>query len=137
MGWTYTDLGRNRLTLEQAKSMHVMEATRYGSNICARIVMHEWKPKTWYAVIRMEYLEGHEKAGQIVYFLRTDMIDITGGQFGYKDMTEDMGPYLDDKPSRAMAKAVYKYIPHAAGYAKDFRDWACISYQNENQIQLI
>jgi len=139
MGWTYNDLQRNRMTLDQAKEEHVRQATRYGEGTIARIIMHEWHAKTWYALIGFYPAAGNpaELQKPTKVFLRTDIIDTSAGQFGYKDMSEEMGPNLDDKPSRAMAKAVYKYIPHAAGYAKDFRDWAGISYQNENQLNLV
>lgn len=125
MGYTYINLHRNRLTLQQAKENHVREATRYGQDTTARIIMHEWHPKTWYALIGF-YKAGSDKPHKII--LRTDIIDTTGGEFGYKDLCEEMGPYLDDKPSRAMAAAVFKYIPHAERHAKDFRDWAGIPY---------
>jgi len=137
MGWTTTDLIRCRMTLDQAKAEHVRQATRYSNGIDARIVMHEWHASTWYAIIRLEYPQDHERAGEIKYFLRTDMIEATPASFGYKDMIEDMGPHLDDKPSRFMAKTVFKYIPNAEGYAKDFRDWAGIPYIHEKQLELI
>lgn len=146
MGWTYTDLARNRMTLEQVKQNHVREATRYGEATLARMIMHEWHPKTWYAIIGLyppldpdpfapELFDQLAKTLGTAYmkptkiFLRTDIIDIAGGQFGYKDMCEDMGPRLDDKPSRALAKAVFKYIPEpCCQYAREFRDWAGIPY---------
>lgn len=131
MGWTYLDLARNRMTLQQAKDNHVREATRYGEGTIARIIMHEWHACTWYAIIGFYACETASKPDKI--FLRTDMIDTAGGQFGYKDMTEQMGPHLDDKPSPAFAKAAFKYIPYATGYARDFRDWAGIPYLAERQ----
>lgn len=134
MGWTYLDLARNRMTLQQAKDNHVREATRYGEGTIARIIIHEWHARTWYAIIGL-YREQADDKLQTPHtiFLRTDMIDTTGGQFGYKDMTEQMGPRLDDKPSPAFAKAAFKYIPYATGYARDFRDWAGIPYLAERQ----
>lgn len=131
MGWTYTDLHRNRLTLEQAKADHVRDATRYGETITARIIMHEWHDRTWYAIIA--FYASPDAATPTNVFLRTDKLDCSRSSFGYKDMCEQMGPHLDDKPSRALAKAVFKYIPEAPGeYARKFRDWAQISYRNPN-----
>lgn len=130
MGWTYLDLNRNRVTLAQAKEKHVREATYYSEGTTARIIMHEWHPKTWYALIGF-YSPGSDKPHKV--FLRTDIIDTSAGAFGYKDLCEEMGPYLDDKPSRAMAAAVFKYIPHAERHAKDFRDWAGIPYLKNAQ----
>jgi hypothetical protein len=129
MGWTYTDLARNRLTLEQAKQNHVRDATNYGDRAVARIIMHEWHDKTWYAIIGLYTpTEDQQRQKPETIFLRTDIIDTAGGQFGYKDMTESVGPRLNNRPSRALAKAVFKYIPIAPGYAKEFRDWAGIPY---------
>ena len=137
MGWTYTDIARFNISLDQAKFDHINQATRYGDNIKANIVIHEWKACTWFAVIRLEYLEGHEKAGQVCYFLRTDMIEASPSQFGYKDMTEEMGPYVQDKPSLNMIRAIFKYIPKAEGYAKEFRQRMGIPYLEERQLELI
>ena len=134
MGWTFTDLNRNRMTLDQAKDQHVRQATQYTGQT-VRIIMHEWHAKTWYAIIGFYETPESQKPHKV--FLRTDMIDTSGGQFGYKDMSEEMGPHLDDKPSRAMANAVFRYIPKAEGYAKDFRQWAGIAYMDEKQLQLV
>ncbi len=48
MGWTITDLARNRLTLGQAKDNHVRDATRYCDGTIARIIFHEWHDHTWW-----------------------------------------------------------------------------------------
>lgn len=133
MGWTFTDLQRNRITLDQAKAAHVRAATAYTGKT-ARIIMHEFHPRTWYALIG--FYENEDSRTPYKVFLRTDMIDTTAGQFGYKDMTEEMGPNLDNRPSRQMAKETFKYIPRAEGYARDFRDWAGIPYIDERQTTL-
>jgi hypothetical protein len=129
MGWTYNNLKRNRLTLDQAKQNHVREATLYSGGTVARIIMHEWHPKTWYAIIGL-YAAQTDGKEQKPYqsFLRTDMIDASPAEFGYKDMTEEMGPYVEDRPSASMCAAIVKYIPKAEGYAKEFRDRMGIPY---------
>lgn len=130
MGWTYTDLARNRLTLEQAKHHHVREATQNGEGTIARIIMHEWHDHTWYAIIG--FYPSPDATAPSDVFLRTDRLDCSAGAFGYKDMSEQMGPRLDNKPSRALAKAVFKYIPQAPNeWAREFRDWAGIPYLKE------
>jgi hypothetical protein len=132
MGWTYNNLKRNRLTLDQAKQNHVREATLYSGGTIARIIMHEWHPKTWYAIIGLyaAQTDGKEQKPYQI-FLRTDMIDATPAEFGYKDMTEEMGPYVEDRPSASMCAAIVKYIPKAEGYAKEFRDRMGIPYLSE------
>lgn len=125
MGWTYMNLRRNRLTLDQAKENHVREAIQYCNGTVARIIMHEWHPKTWYAIIGL-YHPQNQKPDLI--FLRTDKIDASAAEFGYKDMSEDMGPYLDDRPTPGMCAAILKYIPRAEGYAKEFRERMGIPY---------
>lgn len=128
MGWTITDLDRNRTSLQYAKEDHVRESTRYGNTIKAELIAHEWRPSTWYAIIKLTYLDGHERKGQSETFLRTDMIEATPARFGYKDMTEQMGPNVDDKPSEQMKALIYKHIPTAKGYATAFRDRMGIKY---------
>jgi len=127
MGWTFTDLARNRLTLEQAKDNHVRDATRYCDGTIARIIFHEWHDRTWYAIIG--FYASNDATTPSEVFLRTDKLDCSAGAFGYKDMSENMGPRLDDKPSRALAKAVFQYIPEVPNqWAREFRDWAGIPY---------
>lgn len=97
MGWTITDLHRNRLTLEQAKQKHLASVINYGTETKAELIAHEWHAATFYALIRLE------RPGLTpVTFLRVDMIEQSPASFGYKDMSESMGPYVDDKPSAAL-----------------------------------
>lgn len=134
MGWTYTDLQRNRLTLDQAKQNHVRQATQYSDKI-ARIIMHEWHANSWYALIG--FYDTEESTKPNLVFFRTDIIDQSALSFGYKDLCEEMGPHMQDRPSRAMAKLVFKYIPHAPSlYARDFRDFAGIPYLTQKQLEL-
>lgn len=134
MGWTITDLDRNRQSLQYAKEDHVRDATRYGNGIKAELIAHEWHPSTWYAIIRLTYPEGHERHGQPVTFLRTDMIEQSPARFGYKDMVESMGPNLDDKPSQKMKALIYEHIPFAEGYAVDFRKRMGIQYNEQLRL---
>lgn len=136
MGWTYTDLQRSGQSLEQAKLEHVARASYYSSNIRAGIVIHEWRPSTWFALVALNYLPGHAKAGSTEHFLRVDMIEASPASFGYKDMEEGMGPYVADRPSAQFAKAVFKYLPEAEGYAAEFRDRMGIPYIHKAQLDL-
>jgi hypothetical protein len=113
MGWTYTDLNRCRKTLAQAKADHEREAVNYGGNTKAEMIAREWHDKTFYAIIRLTFATP-DKAPKT--FLRIDLLDNTNGQFGYKDMTEDMGVYVDNAPSEKFAKLIYKYIPRFYNY---------------------
>lgn len=130
MGWTFTV--RSKKTLAQHREDHVRDATDYGDRKIARIIAHEWHPRTWYALIG--FYETPESQKPYRVFLRTDIIDMSGGEFGYKDMSEDMGPYLDDKPSKKFAAAVYRYKPHAEGYAVEFRERMGIKYDSQQQL---
>jgi hypothetical protein len=122
MGWIYLDLARAGLSLEQAKINHVREAAQYGPGTAARIIMHEWHPRTWYAIIGLyAALSDQRMQTPHTIFLRTDSIDTSDGQFGYKDMTEQMGPLVDDTPTLAMVRAIFRYIPYAEGDAIAFR----------------
>lgn len=122
MGWTITDLSSARMTLQQAKDKHVADAVRYGSGT-TELVKHEWHPTTWYAIIRRTLPNG-----EVTTFLRVDMIEQTPMHFGYKDMSEEMGPYVQEAPSAAMKAAIFKHIPIAKGWAKQFRDRVGIQY---------
>lgn len=133
MGWTVTDLGRNRTNLVDAKARHVYQATQYCNGVKAEMLGHEWKQNTFFAIIRLVFPAERNKAPET--FLRVDMIEQSAGSFGYKDMSEEMGPYVDDKPSREFAALVYKYIPVAKGYAKEFRDRMGIKYDAAEQMQ--
>jgi hypothetical protein len=124
MGWTITDLGRYGKTLEQAKADHVAEATRYGEGVKAEMIAHEWHAETFYAIIR---LSGGRYEKPVTFF-RTDMIEQSPVSFGYKDQSEEMGPYCKNRPSRAFAALVYKHIPEVSGYAMDFRKRMGIKY---------
>lgn len=138
MGWTYTSLRDNRKSLEDAKREHVYDATRYSDNIKAEMLAYEWRPKTFFAIIKLNFLEGHAKADQSKTFLRIDLIDTAGGEFGYKDGAEEMGMYQDDKPSRIMAQKIYEFIPVAEGYAPEWRERNGIKYrQAEKQLEMI
>ena len=128
MGWTITDLSRAHMTLQQAKDKHVADAVRYGTGK-TELVKHEWHPTTWYAIIRRTLPNG-----EVATFLRVDMIEQTALHFGYKDMSEGMGPYVQDAPSAAMKAAIFKHIPIAKGWAKQFRDRVGIPYV-EAEIQ--
>jgi len=126
MGWTFHN---EKKTLAQFRDNHVREATQYRDKI-ARIIMHEWHPHTWYALIGFYDTPDSTQPNHV--FLRTDMIDSGGeyGQFGYKDMEESYGPYLEDKPTKGMADTIYKYIPEVYGYAGEFRDRMGIKYDS-------
>lgn len=133
MGWTFTDLARNRITLEQAQADHVRQATRYSAPIDAKIVYHEWHNKTWFAIMRME-------GGRYTvptYWLRIDMIDTSGGQFGYKDGAEEMGMYQDNKPSEQLKKLIYKYIPVPTGYGLEWRQRNGVQFKDPAQLELV
>jgi hypothetical protein len=122
MGWIYLDLARAGLSLEQAKINHVRDAAQYGPGTTARIIMHEWHPRTWYAIIGL-YAAHSDQSFQTPYtvFLRVDSIDTRDGQFGYKDMTEQMGPLVADTPCLVMVRTIFRYIPYAEGDAITFR----------------
>lgn len=122
MGWIYLDPARAGLSLEQAKINHVRDAARYGPGLAARIIMHEWHPRTWYAIIGLyAALSDQRMQTPHTIFLRIDSFDTSGGQFGYKDMTEQMGPLVDDTPTLAMVRAIFRHIPYAEGDAIAFR----------------
>ena len=53
--------------------------------------------------------------------MRVDKIECSSREFGYKDMTEECGPNVNDAPSHKMKEAIFKHIPIAEGYAADFR----------------
>lgn len=135
MGWIYQDLARAGLTLEQAKRRHVAAATDYGPGTTARIIMHEWHARSWYAIIGLYAVHADQRSQKPhTIFLRTDRIDTSEGQFGYKAMTERMGPLPDDRPSRAMAKAIFTYIPDAEGDAIPFRRWCGIPFFDKTTV---
>jgi hypothetical protein len=131
MGWTYNNLKRNRLTLDQAKQNHVREATLYSGGTVARIIMHEWHPKTWYAIIGLYAAQTdgkQQKPYQI--FLRTDMIDASPAEFGYKDMTEEWDPMsrIDHPPLCARRLSNISRRPKVT--PKSFANgWASPTYQ--------
>jgi len=91
-----------------------------------RIILHEWHPRTWYALIGV-YQTPESEHPSYVYF-RVDAIEAGYGHFAYNSATEEMGPYVDDKPTPEMAAAVRKYIPIVGGWAKEFRDRVGIGY---------
>lgn len=119
MGWLYTR--QSEKSLSEQKSDHAWNATRYGANVRAEILAQEWHAKTWFAVMRVTCLEGHEKAGNVETWLNIDLIDTAGGQFGYKSGSESMGMYQENKPSRAFAAEIYRHIPSAQGYGIEWR----------------
>lgn len=136
MGWIYMDLARAGLSLEQAKINHVRDSSRYGPGAAARIIMHEWHPRTWYAIIGLYAVHSDQRMQPPhTVFLRTDRIDTSDGQFGYKDMTEQMGPLLDDTPSLAMVRAIFRYIPFAEGDAIGFRQSHGIPFLQKARAQ--
>ena len=130
MGWTTNDLHRNRKTLEQAKAEHLRDAVDYTTGT-AELVAHEWHKETFYAIIRRTFPAEMKRAP--VTFLRVDMIEQSPASFGYKDMSESMGPYVANPPSASMKAAIFKHIPIADGYAKEFRDRMGIKYSNQEQ----
>lgn len=135
MGWTYT---RDRVDLEKAKQQHVWECTRYGGDIKAELIAHEWKSKAFFAIIRLTYPADHARhPGETITWLRVDLIDTTGGTFGYKDGAEEMGMYQEGKPSREFAKLIYEHIPNAKGYAGEWRDRNGVKYDNKKQEELL
>lgn len=126
MGWTYT---RDKVDLNKAKQEHVWEATRYGSEIKAELIAHEYRPRTFFAIIRLTYPANHDRyAGQVKTWLRIDLIDTSGGLFGYKDGAEEMGMYNDDKPSAAFKKLIYQHIPTPEGYGQEWRERNGVKY---------
>lgn len=129
MGWIYLDLARAGLTLEQAKANHVREAAPYGPGTVARVIMHEWHPRTWYAIVGLYpvYTDDRCQSPHTI-FLRTDRIDTRGGLFGHQPMTEQMAPLLDDPPSLSMVRAIFRYIPYAEGDAITFRQSHAIPF---------
>jgi hypothetical protein len=140
MGWSIENLGRYGRTLEQAKADHVAHATQYGEGVKAEMIAHEWHSKTFYALIRLS----GGKYAEPVTFLRVDLIEQSPVEFGYKDQCETMGPYCENRPSRAFAALVYKHIPEVSGYAEDFRKKAGIRYdlpqlfeKDEKQLELV
>ncbi len=134
MGWTYT---RDRIDLNKAQEQHVWEATRYGDDIKAELLAHEWKPKTFFAIIRLTFPADHARnPGKIITWLRIDLIDTTGGTFGYKDGAEEMGMYNDDKPSMEFRKLIYQYIPTAEGYAIEWRKRNGVKFDNAKQVEM-
>ncbi len=58
MGWTYT---RDRVDLNKARQQHEWDSTRYGSDIKAELLASEWKPATWFAIIRLTYPATHDR----------------------------------------------------------------------------
>lgn len=134
MGWTIMDLGRNRTTLEQAKRKHVIDAVQYSTGT-TELLAQEWHQSTWYAIIRRTFPAEMKRAP--VTFLRVDMIEQSPSHFGYKDMSESMGPYVEDAPSFVMKAAIFKHIPVADAYAKEFRDRFGIKYADDNQLSLL
>lgn len=133
MGWTITDLHRNRTTLDQAKANHLRNATDYTTG-SAELLAHEWHRETFYAIIRRTFPAEMKRAP--VTFLRVDMIEQSPASFGYKDMGESMGPYVQDAPSATMKAAIFKHIPIAEAYAKEFRDRMGIKYSNQSQGEM-
>lgn len=133
MGWTTNDLHRNRTTLEQAKAAHLRDATDYTTGT-AELLAHEWHRETFYAIIRRTFPPEMNRAP--VTFLRVDIIEQSPASFGYKDMSESMGPYVQDAPSATMRAAIYKHIPIAEGYAREFRDRMGIKYSNQEQGEM-
>ena len=120
MGWTIQELGRYGNTLEQAKRQHVADATRYGDGIKAEMIAYEWKAKTFFAIIRLSS-DTNPKYIKPKTWLRVDLIEQSPSEFGYKDGSEEMGMYCENKPSREFAALIYKHIPIATGYAIEFR----------------
>lgn len=133
MGWTITELDRNRTTLHQARAAHVAECTDYGTGH-AELLAHEWHAETFYAIVRRTFPEGMHRAP--VTFLRVDMIEQSPASFGYKDMSESMGPYVANPPSAAMKAAIFKHIPTAEAYAVEFRNRMGIKYDNKAQGEM-
>ena len=133
MGWTTKELGRYGGTLEQAKAEHVWKATRYSNGINAEMIAHEWHAKTFYAIIRLS--GGKYETPKT--FLVVDLIEQSPASFGYKDGSEDMGMYCENKPSPAFAALIYKHIPVATGYAVEFRQRNGIKFKNAQQLELI
>ena len=127
MGWTITDLDRNWMTLDRARANHVEGCTDYTAGT-AELLAHEWHHSTFYAIVRRTL-----PSGEVKTFLRVDMVEQSPASFGYKDMSESMGPYVQDAPSFTMRAAIYKHIPIAEGYAKDFRDRMGIKYDTQTQ----
>jgi hypothetical protein len=122
MGWTFIG---TRKTLAQHQDDNFREATE-GGPFTRRIIVHEWHPRTWYALIGIYETPESEHPKHV--YLRVDMIDTSTGDFGYNDATEEMGPYAEDKPTPEMAAAIRRYIPIARGFAKAFRDRMGIGY---------
>ena len=123
MGWTYISV-KPWHTIEDIKAQHVRDISWTTDGAKAELIAHEWKPKTFFAIVKFTNSEG--KAETV---LCVDMIDTRGKTFGYKDMSEEMGPYNENKPSRAFAKLIYEHIPVAKGCARDWRDRNGVKYE--------
>ena len=141
MGWIYTDLHRNRLTLEDALEHHVSRASWTSQGIICRLLAYEWRnmpyPKAFYGIVEQDFRnadEGREKG--IQRFLICDLIEASAGSFGYKGMDEHMGPHMPIGPSEKFKIEIFKHIPHAKGYAADFRTKHGIPYTDPAQIEM-
>lgn len=125
MGWTSTDLVRNRMTMMQTKKRHVQEASWINRDgVKAELIAHEWHRSTWFALIKMTFPPGVDARfpeGGTRTWLRVDLLDNSPGEFRYKDMSEEVGPYNDDPPSTQFAALIYQNIPTAEGYAIEWR----------------
>lgn len=138
MGWLIGNTNGRQFDLIQHE--HEWNATRYGQTVKATLIASDWHKACVYMLIKLDYLEGHEKAGKSETFLRTDLIKHTSSEFGYKDMEEEMGPHMPSKPRRDFAAMVYKHIPSPRNdYARDFRKWAGIKFDapaDANQLTM-
>lgn len=136
MGWLFRSAEGQ--TNDDIKQQHEQRITDYGDRAKAELLAAEWHNGCAYFLIRLTYAPGSEKAGKTETFLRTDLVQISGFKFGYKDMEESMGPYLPQKPSRSFSARVFEEIPYLPSeYARNFREWAGIRYRDPAQLQLI
>jgi hypothetical protein len=127
MGWTVSDLDKH-WTLADAKAQHVKTCIAYSADYKATLIDYEWRPKTFYAIIELT-----KPNGKAERFLRTDMIDTSNNQFGYKDMTEEMGPHVEDSPSYGFKEKIFQWIPITKGYAGNFRTRHGIKYSTTDK----
>lgn len=107
MGWTYARF-TPRTKTEAAEFL-----TRELLGNTGRALAHAWHGSTLYAAIQ----EDDGTTWGLVVLTKTNRRDPDGFCFGYKEMSEDMGPYHIDCPPRILDLLT----PTSSTFAQDWR----------------
>jgi hypothetical protein len=86
MGWTTINLHRNRMTLDQARADHLERMTK-----TYELLAYEWQDHTLFTILKPKW---HHPDVSSAPYLRIDILEQSSSHFAYKDMCEEMGPYL-------------------------------------------